>query len=149
MPNYESLPILHQHSSNELGLGPLWADEYLEHSVSADKNIGSNNVTQSCKDRLESTNKQALESPHIEHSKFMKYMHQDSDSTIINNPQKISAISELDEKWSEEYTHGKSADHVIGTDVGALDKANDATAEAWVDELKQENASATGKSDSG
>ncbi|XP_043277058.1 peroxisomal targeting signal 1 receptor isoform X2 [Venturia canescens] len=118
-------------TTNELGLGPLWADEYLEHSVNLDNNIITKNdpVTYDTEVPKNTT----------DHSKLMKYMSsKESEMEAEKLDGKLDGNSDSYEKWIEEATNGNSVlDGNGATEIGS--------AEAWADELKQENAMTMGE----
>lgn len=117
-------------NTNELGLGPLWADEYLEHSINLDNNMVTKNESVSYDGEASKST--------TEHSKLMKYMsNKEGDIRVDAKDEKLESGDDPYEKWIEEATNRDGAlERNTINEIGS--------AEAWADELKQENAMTMG-----
>ena len=121
--------------TSEFGLGPQWAEEYLEQSIE-----NAESITVSGTDNL------AQENPNFAYSKFMKFMRQENDNPVETVP--ISKTEEtLDNKWSSEFIKNEddkeklidSADAKTESNIlSAVDEQN-AAAGSWVNEFTNDN----------
>lgn len=106
--------------TGELGLGPKWAEEYLEHRIEPD----------------------GKESSDFAYSKFMKFMRQEGDLPLQSAP--VAGVEETFEKWTSEFTETESTKPAEVTDetpkqdvpnvLSGVDEQN-AVAGNWIDEF--------------
>lgn len=110
--------------TRELGLGPQWAEEYLEQSI----------------ENVDAPSAQVGENPNFAYSKFMKFMRQEGDLPIEASP--VTKTEELDDKWSSEFSENKSKEltglstvaQEADSGLSAIDDQN-AAAGTWVNEF--------------
>lgn len=117
--------------THELGLGPKWAEEYLEHSI----------------DHPDATAAKS-ENPDFAYSKFMKFMRQEGDLPIETAAATVSNIEKLDSKWTSEFTETESTkplETVSGESkeadtkvLSAIDEQS-AVAGSWINEFTKNN----------
>ncbi|KOC66449.1 Peroxisomal targeting signal 1 receptor [Habropoda laboriosa] len=125
---------------HELGLGPKWAEEYIEHSIDAiQSNINMEHTTQT----IENT-----DNPNFEYSKFMKFMKQEGDIPIENNQESLPDLHNTSKDWIEQHekdnqkpedktsTNNNEESEVLSTVEKDLTVAGN-----WIDEFQKENAS--------
>ncbi|XP_058791839.1 peroxisomal targeting signal 1 receptor [Phymastichus coffea] len=107
--------------TRELGLGPQWAEEYLEQRIEPD----------------------GKENSEFAYSKFMKFMRQEGDLPLESAP--VSNVQESFEKWTSEFTETENTKPAeVVTDekpkqddpnpLSAVDEQN-AVAGNWIDEF--------------
>ncbi|XP_043466644.1 peroxisomal targeting signal 1 receptor [Leptopilina heterotoma] len=122
----------------ELGLGPKWAEEYLEQNIE--------NAEDNEKKSEELTESVNLEEPNIAYSKFMKFMRQEESNSI-----------EQKNKWSSEFIEEKIINDAVDDEeddaVAELSKENSVVlnkveeelsiAGTWVDEFNKTVAKGT------
>ncbi|KAJ8681691.1 hypothetical protein QAD02_017483 [Eretmocerus hayati] len=113
----------------ELGLGPKWAEEYLEQSI----------------DQSESSTSKP-ENPDQSYSKFMKFMRQEGD-VPAENTHTVKSNS-IDSKWISEFTEvsdntvsadSKVAEPIVETNILSAIDEQSAVAGSWVDEFTKNN----------
>ncbi|XP_076242376.1 peroxisomal biogenesis factor 5 isoform X2 [Calliopsis andreniformis] len=124
--------------THELGLGPKWAEEYIEHSIDALQNDINN----------ENTGKPAGDNddPNFPHSKFMKFMKQDA--PVDDNQESLPDLHSTSKEWEEQYDKDEeTALEKTSTENSPENKVSDnaeeelAAAGSWIDEFQKENAS--------
>ncbi|XP_015602182.1 peroxisomal targeting signal 1 receptor [Cephus cinctus] len=118
--------------THEFGLGPKWAEEYLEHSVD---NLENDDDKTCFPQRLDNS---SSEDANVAYSKFMKFMKQEGDIPIESSQD----LSQIDDKWSEEYLEDtKNEDRSIAKE-DVLNKVEEelAVAGKWVEEFSKESS---------
>lgn len=132
-----TIPIQETH---ELGLGPKWAEEYIEHSIDA---------IQTDIDKDDSTQTENSDNPNFAYSKFMKFMKQEGDIPIEKNRNLLADFEGTSEEWAEQYENNREAEDASSkntTEEGEiLNKVEEelAVAGSWIDEFEKENISST------
>lgn len=126
--------------THELGLGPKWAEEYIEHSIDAIQNdINKENTTQTIENN---------DNPNFAYSKFMKFMKQEGDIPIDTNEESLPDFHITSEEWTEQCKRNneKSEDKTSSNsdqEGEVLSKAEEelAVAGRWINEFQKENVS--------
>lgn len=120
--------------THELGLGPRWAEEYLEHSIDNAEVAGKSSDN--------------AENPNFAYSKFMKFMRQEGDLPVEAGT--ISPRENLDDKWSSEFTDGRNVPDTASGEsnvedgvLSAVDEELEA-AGSWVEEFTKKDANVPG-----
>jgi hypothetical protein len=118
-----------------LGLGPKWAEEYLEHSIDHPEAATANS-----------------ENPDFAYSKFMKFMRQEGDLPIEITPS--SNTENLDSNWTTNFMEtgnviplNTTTEECKGDDANTLSTDNEQSAQAasWTDEFSKKNSTEQGK----
>ncbi|XP_071867784.1 peroxisomal biogenesis factor 5 [Bombus fervidus] len=128
------------HQKHELGLGPKWAEEYIEHSKDTiQNNINMAHSTEAI---------QNSDNPNFEYSKFMKFMKQEGDVPIKNNEESLPDVQNTSKDWTEQYEkdNQKTEDKISinnsqENEVTAKEEEEVAVASNWIDEFQKENIS--------
>lgn len=120
--------------THELGLGPKWAQEYLEQSIDHPTSI-----------------KSEFENPDFAYSKFMKFMRQEGDIPIETG---AASKVESEDKWISEFTEVKSGNTLEtvnkepnlndASTLSAIDEQS-AAAGSWLEEFNAKNDKPAGK----
>ncbi|XP_076633742.1 peroxisomal biogenesis factor 5 isoform X1 [Colletes latitarsis] len=126
--------------THELGLGPKWAEEYIEHSIDAiQSDINEANKTETIENS---------DNPNFAYSKFMKFMQQEGDIPLDSNEKSLPDFHTTSEEWTEQYENSneKSEDKTSSNsdqEVEVLNKVEEelAVAGKWVNEFQKEDAS--------
>lgn len=130
--------VLVTRQEHELGLGPKWAEEYIEHSIDAlQSNIEIEETAQEVKNN---------ENPTSEYSKFMKFMTQEGDIPIENIEESLPDFHGTSKDWTEQYEadNQKSEEKVSinnNKEDRVLNKVEEEAAVAgnWIDEFQEES----------
>lgn len=124
--------------THELGLGPKWAEEYIEHSIDA---IQSDINKENTGETIENT-----DNPNFAYSKFMKFMKQEGDVPIDSNQGSLPGFDNTSREWTEQYEGNfeKSAEKVSDNsnqEDELLSKVEEELAVAgnWIDEFQKDN----------
>ncbi|XP_076679355.1 peroxisomal biogenesis factor 5 isoform X1 [Andrena cerasifolii] len=124
--------------THELGLGPKWAEEYIEHSIDA---IQSDINKETTGETIENT-----DNPNFAYSKFMKFMKQEGDVPIDSNQESLPDFDNTSKEWTEQYEANdeKSAEKVSDNsneEDEVLSKVEEELAVAgnWIDEFQKDN----------
>ncbi|XP_017766590.1 PREDICTED: peroxisomal targeting signal 1 receptor isoform X2 [Eufriesea mexicana] len=130
------------HQKHELGLGPKWAEEYIEHSIDAlQSNINMEHSTEAIENN---------DNPNFEYSKFMKFMKQEGDIPVENNQESLPDLHNASKEWIEQYDNDNetSEDKISISDSQENEVANKqqigeelAVAGNWIDEFQKEDIS--------
>lgn len=127
------------HQKHELGLGPKWAEEYIEHSIdSIQNNINIEHPTEAIENN---------DNPNFEYSKFMKFMKQEGDVSIENNQESLPDFHNMSKDWTEQYEkdNQKSEDKISNenqeTEVTNKIEEELTVADNWIDEFQKESTS--------
>ncbi|XP_046416641.1 peroxisomal targeting signal 1 receptor isoform X1 [Neodiprion virginianus] len=125
----------------ELGLGPKWAEEYLEHSVdNVEKDVNQNGFV------VKSTEALDNDDPNFAYSKFMKFMRQEGEIPIDPGQTSLPNLEKLDDKWTEEFSSMNISASERSGDVQdehpVLSKIDEelAAAGTWAEEFSTENS---------
>ncbi|CAK9819452.1 Peroxisomal targeting signal 1 receptor [Anthophora quadrimaculata] len=141
-PEVEQKSDILDPQKHELGLGPKWAEEYIEHSIDAiQSNIDMDHTTQTIENN---------DNPNFEYSKFMKFMKQEGeDNPVENTEESLPDIHSKSKDWTEQYEKdNEKSEDKSSTDSNeeneVLNKVEeDSTAAGnWIDEFQKETASA-------
>lgn len=123
--------------THELGLGPKWAEEYLEQSIDiVQDDINKNDVAQTIKD----------DDPNFAYSKFMKFMKQEGDIPI-ESKQTLLNLDDASEEWVEQYINRRKTESTEATNVNdndtILNKVEEEleAAGTWVNEYEKDSLS--------
>ncbi|CAD1480983.1 unnamed protein product, partial [Heterotrigona itama] len=127
------------HQKHELGLGPKWAEEYIEHSIDAiQNNINIEHPTEAIENN---------DNPNFEYSKFMKFMKQEGDVSIENNQESLPDFHNTSKDWTEQYEkdNQKSKDKISTksqeTEVTNKIEEELTVTDNWIDEFQKESTS--------
>lgn len=125
-----------------MGLGPKWAEEYIEHSIDAiQSNINMEHSTEAIENN---------DNPNFEYSKFMKFMKQEGDIPAENNQESLPDFPNASKEWIEQYDNDNetSEDKVSISDSQENEVTNkqqieeeSAVAGNWIDEFQKEVSS--------
>ncbi|XP_043252745.1 peroxisomal targeting signal 1 receptor isoform X2 [Colletes gigas] len=126
--------------THELGLGPKWAEEYIEHSIDAiQSDINEANKTEAIENS---------DNPNFAYSKFMKFMQQEGDIPLDSNEKSLPDFHTTSEEWTEQYENSneKSEDKTSSNSDQEVEVPNKveeelAVAGRWVNEFQKEDAS--------
>ncbi|XP_003690158.1 peroxisomal targeting signal 1 receptor [Apis florea] len=136
-PEEENNSNILNNQKHEFGLGPKWAEEYIEHSIDA---IQSNINIENPIEIIENN-----DNPNFEYSKFMKFMKQEGEISIENNQDSLP--NDTSKKWIEQYKkdNEKSEDTIssVNQENEMINKVEEELAVAgnWIDEFQKENVS--------
>ncbi|XP_043512296.1 peroxisomal targeting signal 1 receptor isoform X2 [Frieseomelitta varia] len=127
------------HQKHELGLGPKWAEEYIEHSIDAiQNNINIEHPTEAIENN---------DNPNFEYSKFMKFMKQEGDVSIENNQESLPDFHNMSKDWTEQYEKdNQKSENKISTENQEIEVTNKIKEELtvtdnWIDEFQKESTS--------
>ncbi|KAK1122500.1 hypothetical protein K0M31_009720 [Melipona bicolor] len=127
------------HQKHELGLGPKWAEEYIEHSIDAiQNNINIEHPTEAIENN---------DNPNFEYSKFMKFMKQEGDVSIENNQESLPDFHNMSKDWTEQYEKdNQKSEDKISTESQETEVTNKieeelTVADNWIDEFQKESTS--------
>ncbi|XP_043597465.1 peroxisomal targeting signal 1 receptor isoform X2 [Bombus pyrosoma] len=130
------------HQKHELGLGPKWAEEYIEHSKDTiQNNINMEHPTEAIENS---------DNPNFEYSKFMKFMKQEGDVPIKNNEESLPDVQNTSKDWIEQYEKDNqkiedkiSTNNSQENEVTAKVEEEEEVAAAsnWINEFQKENIS--------
>ena len=138
-PEEENNSNILNNQKHEFGLGPKWAEEYIEHSIDA---IQSNINIENPIEIIENN-----DNPNFEYSKFMKFMKQEGEIPIENNQDSLPNFHDTSKKWIEQYKkdNQKSEDIIssVNRENEMINKVEEELAVAgnWIDEFQKENVS--------
>ncbi|CAK9812427.1 Peroxisomal targeting signal 1 receptor [Anthophora plagiata] len=141
-PEVEQKSDILDPQKHELGLGPKWAEEYIEHSIDAiQSNIDMDHTTETIENN---------DNPNFEYSKFMKFMKQEEeDDPVENTEESLPDLHSKSKDWTEQYEkdNEKSEDKTSTNSNEENEVVNkveeDSTAAGnWIDEFQKETASA-------
>lgn len=128
--------------THELGLGPKWAEEYIEHSIdNLQEDLNKENIS-----REENNN------PNFADSKFMKYMRQENNTPEleVQKERPLADIECVTEEWVEEFGEPVQQDSIkeavtSNSEEGILNKVEEelSAAGSWIDEFQKEGAAST------
>ncbi|XP_076765464.1 peroxisomal biogenesis factor 5 isoform X2 [Xylocopa sonorina] len=135
-PEVEQTSNVLDHPQHELGLGPKWAEEYIEHSIDAiQSNINMEHPTEAIENN---------DNPNFEYSKFMKFMKQEGEIPLENNQEALPDIHNTNKDWTEQYEKDNqtSNEDKTSTDSSQENEVKEelAVAANWIDEFQKENA---------
>ncbi|XP_054001989.1 peroxisomal targeting signal 1 receptor [Hylaeus anthracinus] len=140
-PEIEQNPNILIQQTHELGLGPKWAEEYIEHSIDAIQNdIEKEDTTQAIENN---------DNPNFAYSKFMKFMKQEGDIPVDSNEESLPDFHTTSDEWTEQFENNneKSEDKASsnsdqeGEIVDKVEEGEIAVAGRWIDEFQEENVS--------
>ncbi|KAK9302172.1 hypothetical protein QLX08_005768 [Tetragonisca angustula] len=127
------------HQKHELGLGPKWAEEYIEHSIDAiQNNINIEHPTEAIENN---------DNPNFEYSKFMKFMKQEGDVSIENNQESLPDFHNMSKDWTEQYEKdNQKSEDKISTENQETEVTNKieeelTVADNWIDEFQKGSTS--------
>jgi hypothetical protein len=117
----EESPHFFAHDTQELGLGPKWAEEYVEQRI--DTNADKSNIRD--------------EDPDVTYSKFMKFMRQEGDIPIESGQRTTASLDDTVEEWIEQFHSDKQKTDDNTSDHAILNKVEDqlTVAGTWMDEF--------------
>ncbi|GLV46340.1 Peroxin 5 [Carabus blaptoides fortunei] len=100
---------VHPDDLNELGLGEDWARDYLE-QASDEKTTEANEVQQTAKELLNTVN-----DPKFAYSKFMKFMNQVGEGSLIIEDGKVigDIKDDVADKWAQEFSGNNNSEEVL------------------------------------
>lgn len=142
-------PVAPRPETFELGLGPRWAEEYLEHSVdNVEKDVNQNGFVSKSGETLDN------DDPNFAYSKFMRFMRQEGELATDPGRSLAPNLEKLDDKWTDEFSPSEAAggapDDAAGetrTENPVLSKVDEelAAAGTWAEEFSAENSEVLGR----
>ncbi|CAL7950723.1 unnamed protein product [Xylocopa violacea] len=134
-PEVEQTSNVLENPKHELGLGPKWAEEYIEHSIDAiQSNINMEHPTEAIENN---------DNPNFEYSKFMKFMKQEGEIPLENNQEPLPDLHDASKDWTEQYEKdNQTSEDKTSTDSSQENEVKEELAAAgnWIDEFQKENA---------
>lgn len=139
-PESEQNPNIEIQQQHELGLGPKWAEEYIEHSIDAIQNdMNIDNATQPIENN---------DNHNFAYSKFMKFMKQEGDILVDNDQESLPDLQDSSKEWTEQFekineqSENKVSDNNTQEDeiLNKVEKES-VVVDKWIDEFQKESTS--------